>query len=452
MSTRQISQFIQDLSLDRLPDEVIRQAKTSIRDTLAVVLPGLETRTATIARQLVEEFGGRPEATVLGNRDKAPMALAAFANCTAASVFDFDDGHAEARFHPGAQIVMAALAVAEERGASGKAFLEAVVAGYEVGLRASRALVHCPTKHPFPHGTGSTGAYATATAAAKLLGLAVEQTSEALGIAAHHAPMAEGGVIARHGTMTKECIGWGALTGVTSALLARRGFQGPSTIFDDEAADHSWQPALGEDYAILTVYYKPHAACRHTHSALDMLLDILQREQLSADDVKQITVYTSKSHTLLNQGRPRNIEQAQYSYPFALGAALTFGRATCVEINDATLHDPRVLAQADKVILEHSPDMEAVAEGTDVPRGYPNGVAVETLDGRRFEAREDIPIGDPRRPLSPRALDEKFFGLTVPALGEAQSTSLDEALGRLEQLPAVTKVLEVLEAGLEGAQ
>ena len=179
---------------------------------------------------------------------------------------------------PGAQIVMASLAVAEERGASGKAFLEAVVAGYEVGLRASHALAHCPTKYPLSHGTGSTGAYATATAAAKLLGLTEEQTKEALGIAAHHAPMADGEGIASYGTMTKECIGWGAFTGITSSLLARRGLQGGPTIFDDEAADHSWLPALGEDYAILTVYYKPHAACRVTHSALDMLLDILQRE------------------------------------------------------------------------------------------------------------------------------------------------------------------------------
>ena len=91
MGTRQISQFIWDLNLDRLPEEVVRQAKTSIRDTLAVMLPGLQTRTAAIARQLVEEFGGRPEATVLGTRGKAPMALAAFANCIAASVFDFDE-------------------------------------------------------------------------------------------------------------------------------------------------------------------------------------------------------------------------------------------------------------------------------------------------------------------------------------------------------------------------
>src|ERR1051325_5692660 len=84
--------------------------------------------------------------------------------------------------HPGATMAMPALAVAQERGLSGRALLEAVVAGSELMIRVGRATKHNNETRGF-HAPGTTGPYGSAAAVGRLLKFDTATMLNALGIA-----------------------------------------------------------------------------------------------------------------------------------------------------------------------------------------------------------------------------------------------------------------------------
>src|SRR5262249_44741186 len=154
---------------------------------------------------------------------RASEAGAAFANGCLANALDIDDGSRPIKGHPGAVVFPAALAAAESRRASGREFLVALAVGYEVAIRAGIAL---HTSYRYYHGSGAWGALGAAAAAGRLLGLTTDQLTNALGIAEYHGPLAPIMRCVEHPAMVKDGIGWGAMAGVSAALLAREGFTG----------------------------------------------------------------------------------------------------------------------------------------------------------------------------------------------------------------------------------
>ena len=197
-----------------------------------------------------------------------------------ASALDIDDGstapmgrHAG---HHGALVVPSSLSVAESEGSSGRSFIEAVLVGYEVGIRAGYIM------SSFPEGSeaGPMGCHGATVASAKLLQLNKEEIVNALNIVHDHNPM---GIMVPMrqstpgtGAMTKEKIPWATLTGVTAALLAQEGFTGHRSVYQDPHTDLALLSSLGREYKVLEVYYKPYCSCRLTHCALDGLFDVVQ--------------------------------------------------------------------------------------------------------------------------------------------------------------------------------
>jgi 2-methylcitrate dehydratase PrpD len=99
-----------------------------------------------------------------------------------AHAFELDDYH-NAKLHPGAVVIPAALAIAEEINASGEKLLLAIAAGYEVMIRSSLALEPSAARLRGWHLTGACGPFGAAAACAVLLGLDAERTAWALGLA-----------------------------------------------------------------------------------------------------------------------------------------------------------------------------------------------------------------------------------------------------------------------------
>ncbi|MBI2847115.1 MAG: MmgE/PrpD family protein [Chloroflexi bacterium] len=439
MPTRRIANFVAMTNFGKLSPQVVARAKVCIRDVFGTMLGGLGTKTATIARQMaLEELGGREEATVFGAGKKAPCTAAAFANCVAASVLDYDDGHAISGLHPTAVIVPAALALAEREKVSGKTFIEAVVAGCEAGIRANHMFRYSP-KHPFLHGSGAGGSYGAAAACAKILGLDEEGVFNALSIAGAHAPIAEAWIITATGPMTKECIGWGGLSSVASALLAKRHFTGSLTIYDETETDRSVLETLGKTYEILNLYFKPHTACRITHAAIDAALEIVKKHSITPEKVSKVTVETHKTANLLSSRRPVSIEQAQYSFPFVIGAAIAERAVGPRQMQDSRLSDPEILREADKVVLKHNPVFDSLYPGQ-----YPSSVTVETKDGNKYQLRRDIPRGDVKDPLSEEELRAKFYALATNEIGEESTGILSKSIDRLETLTNVGPLIDLL--------
>ncbi|MBI2847113.1 MAG: MmgE/PrpD family protein [Chloroflexi bacterium] len=439
MNSRRVAGFVVETAAEKWPDGVLLRAKTCVMDVLGSALAGLDTKTAQIARQAAAEMGEGRESALWGTGLKVPCASAAFANCVAASVLDIDDGHHKGG-HPGAVLIPAALAIGERENATGKRFLEAVVAGYEVQIRANWMFRTSP-KHPAQHGAGAPGSYGVAAAASKILGLDEEGVFNALSIAAAHAPIAEAWVIPATGPMTKECIGWGGHTGILAALLARKGFTGSMTILEDQQADGAMLETLGKTYEIMNLYFKPYAACRLTHSAVDILLEIMKEHSLTSKDISRVIVETHKTGTLLNSKRPVTIEQAQYSYPFVLGAALAEGRCGAEQMADGRLSDPAILREVDKVSLANNPVLDPLFP----PQGiFANILKVETREGKMYEMRKDYPSGDRLNPLPQEELRAKFRSLASRKLGETGAKKLEAAIDNLESLPRVSELTGVI--------
>jgi 2-methylcitrate dehydratase PrpD len=434
-ATTAVVEFVRDLDPAKLPDRVTRQAVRAVLDLIGVAVAGARTPMARIAARFAAAHWAAGGATVIGSRGRADPVGATWANGMAASALDLDDGHRLAMGHPGAAVIPSALAVAETTGASGRAFLGAVVAGYEVAVRASAARVAAYRERQYS--TGIWGVLGAAAAAGKLLGLDAAGLQSALGTAASHGPFPPAGPAANY-SMTKEVIGWAGMTGCAAALLARDGFVGPAEVFDYSGR---WDPAelaaglpAPDPPAILGAYFKPHAVCRWAHPAIDAVLELSARHGLTAADVERIRVEGFYELSRLLEYAPRTVVGAQFSLPFALALALRFRRVGLTEVSEANLGNPEVLALGRRVEVVVDPELA---------RQFPaKTVARVTLFTSRGEHRTTVeyPRGNPENPMSDDELEAKFESLAGPALGAASCRQLREAILALPDAPTVTEV------------
>ena len=333
-------------------------------------------------------------------------------------------------------MVPSSLAVAERQNATGKQLIEAVVVGYEVALRAGWIISLWGMFAP----AGMAGTYGVAAAAAKLLGLSTEETADALGVAEAHCLYPSRAKRFERTAMTKEAAGWGAMTGVTAALLAQAGFNGPETLFD--LAEYNQEPleTLGKQWEIMGLYFKPYSSCRATHAPLDGVFELIKQHNLTADNIKTVTVGVSTAFaTMFANYRPLNIWQAQFSIPFVIGAALADGEVGPVQIAENRLIDDVLLSHADKVKLVGDPEVDALASSKGMRSCR---IKIETKDGREFETFVGYPRGSPQNPLSEEELVGKFRKLATRAVGAERTEDLIKCLNELENLGNINKLVE----------
>jgi len=437
MSTEDVARFIAEASFDRLPLDVITQAKVAIRDTLGVALAAHKDRAVQVAQRVATAMNGRQESTLMGIGVKVPCNIAAWVNAIMATTLDMDDGAmgtAGHKGHFGGIVVPSSLAVAERQNATGKGLIEAVVVGYEVGLRTGWIMGKAGN---IPI-SGAVGVYGAAAAAVKLLGLSPKEIVDALGIAEGHSPHPSWETIFEQRGMVKEAMGWAAMTGVTGALLAQEGFGGPRTIYDLPNYDKKPLGTLGKEWEILGLYFKPYCACRSCHAPLDGVLELVQEHNLNVDDILSITVGVPAA---LVEGfakyRPATIWQAQYSMPFTIGAALADKEVGPEQIVESRLGDKAILSVADKVKLVADPEVDGLRPGSMGAK-----VKIETKGGRNFETLIRYPRGEPQNPLNEEELSGKFRKLAIMAMGADRAEDLSKCLDRLENLRSINELVD----------
>ncbi|MDD9301246.1 MAG: MmgE/PrpD family protein [Desulfobacter sp.] len=257
--------------------------------------------------------------------------------------------------HTGAVVIPALGALAQFLlGLTGKAFLESMIIGYEVGRRVLDACGgYRPHNHEDGfHSTGTIGSFAAAAAAARAMNLDEDQTVWAMGLAGSFT----GGTwaFARDGAMGKRFhAGWAAETGVTAAVLASQGFTGPEFIFEAEwggffstyarsaSCPEKLVQDLGTTFAIMRTGIKPYAACRDIHSSLDVVLRARDKHRLLPEDIQEILVRaTPETFQMVGQNPyPETRPQAQLSLSYSLAAAMVTGRAFVEEFEEAMIEN-----------------------------------------------------------------------------------------------------------------
>ncbi|MGB3481715.1 MAG: MmgE/PrpD family protein [Mycobacterium sp.] len=373
--------FIGDLRWDELPPRVRNHAALVTADLMASALPGRDAPTSRIAAEAAADLYGGDDALSWFDGRRLSVPGAAFANAVMANSLDFDDGHRLTKGHPGAIIIPAAVAVGQRVGCSLTELMTAIVVGYEVGIRAG-IVQHAHS--PQYHSTGSWGAVGAAAAAAHLLRLSPEQTRHALGLAEYHGPIS---LIMRSvddPQMTKDGIGWGAHVGVTSALLAQRGF----TAVHPEFLTVGEFGTLRRTWAIEDVYVKPYPCCRWAQSAIAAALRV--RGQIADGSlIEQVEIRTFLAAAALSDRRPTTTEEAQYNLIWPVAAALQHGRYDVVDVLSG-FDDADVNAMADRTRVVVDPELTAAFP--DVRRAE---VIVTLADGTRIDSGLMEAFGEP---------------------------------------------------------
>src|SRR5262245_29844212 len=167
---------------DSLPADVVELAKQCVLDWFAVTLAAWDDPLVRILVSDAEEEGGKPQATLVGRGTKVARLQAALINGAASHALDYDDVNMWMNGHPTVTFTPALLAQAEGNKISGRAFIEAFVAGYETAGRVGWLVQPSHYAAGF-HATATLGVFASAAACAKLLGLDAARTATAFGIA-----------------------------------------------------------------------------------------------------------------------------------------------------------------------------------------------------------------------------------------------------------------------------
>jgi 2-methylcitrate dehydratase PrpD len=438
-ATSELVSFVCRLDPDTLPTAIRNQAVRCVLDLVGVSIAGTATPMARISARFAHEQFAPGNATVIGCEQSLTVAGATWVNGAYASALDMDDGNRVAMGHPGASVIPAALAMAENAGASGKEFLAALVAGYEVAVRASAARV--PWYKDKMYSTGIWGVFGATAAAGKLLGFDEATLQSALGTAGSHGAFPPGGLQANH-AMVKEAIAWSGMTGVCAALLAQQDFVGPADFLDySERWDTSALTAgLGDfgESAILKTYFKPYAVCRWSHAAVDAVLELKHRHRLRIEEIDAIEVETFWEVTRLANDRPSNTIAAQFSVQFALAVALLHDRIGPAEVSDAHIHDPAILDLARKV---------RVSVDDYLDRQFPDKTAARvTIRTHRadYDTTVEYPRGNPENPLSDVELESKFELLTHDLIGAERSRQLRTAVRELPEAKDVLGLTRLL--------
>jgi 2-methylcitrate dehydratase PrpD len=343
----QVSAFANDLRWDDVPQTVRRQIALLLLDCASVIEAGRTAPAALIAADHADEAHGGDAATALLDGRRLSVPGAAWANGVLANVLDYDDGHRITKGHPGAMVIPAALAVAESVGASPTEFLEAVLVGYEVAIRAGILLHEREAQY---HASAAWGSLGVAVATARLLGLDRPRLRHAVGIAEYHAPIALMPRAVADPAMTKDTCGWGGLIGTTSAMLAGRGFTGLDSEFMLTQADLE----LGERWEVLELYLKHYPCCRWSQPGIDAAL----RLRPDPARIESVVVRTFAAADLLSRRRPGNTEEMQYSLVWPVATALARGRFGVDEVLGG-FDDPLVAQIASRIRVEVDPELTA---------------------------------------------------------------------------------------------
>jgi 2-methylcitrate dehydratase PrpD len=432
-------EFIHDCSWQDFPDAVQGQARRCTLDTIGAGLGGWQTRLSQIIRDFsASVYPGQEAQLWMDGRQVSPPG-AALANGMTIDALDIHDGYNLTKGHAGAALVPTAMATASLNQAasiSGQELLSSIVVGYEVAIRAGLALHATACDY---HTSGAWNALGCAAITARRLKLSPEQTQQALGIAEYHGPRSQMMRCIDHPTMLKDGSGWGAMTGVSAGLLASAGFTGaPALTVENEEVAEIWDD-LGDRWLITEQYFKPFAVCQWAQPAIAGVLKLQKQHSLDLNTMRNIRVTTFHEATRLANPHPATTEDAQYSLPFPVAAALVHRRLGPIELSGKALRHPLVLRLAERVELVEDPGYSAHFPSERLAR-----VQIETDDGSSYNSGEVEASWGMEEPPSDEALREKFRWLASTCLSPERITELEAAIWRVAELPDVSVLCHLL--------
>jgi aconitate decarboxylase len=434
--TRGIATFVARLSYEQIPSDVIARVKLLMLDAFGCAIFGGTLPWSRILVQTLATLDSTPACRVWGTDRRLSAPHAALANGTLVHSFELDDVHRAGVLHVGAVTLPALVAAAERNpGMSGRDFLRATVAGYEIGPRVGLCMGPEHIGQGW-HSGATVGVFAAAAAAAAGLQLQEDQIVHALGIAG---TQASGLMAAQYGAMVKRMhAGRAAQSGLYGALLAQAGFTGITDVFEspyggfcttfsrsrDRFQLAELTSGLGERFETLGIALKFYSCVASNHTTLDAIRAMQARYPFTAAEVAKIVVYGSQA-TVDHVGwpyRPQSLTSAQMNLSFCVATLLCEGDVFVDQFSGRVVADPRRMQVAKKVEVLHDPAITA--------RGarfrHMVRVEVELTDGTRLCETIEAPRGSEQKFASEGDVVDKFYKLTSGSLKKSQSDQIAE--------------------------
>ncbi len=438
--TMRFATHVANLGYAHIPDAVRAKAKLILRDGLGnQIAASAISEPANRVVELVKEWGGAPQSTIVGHGSKLPTPHAALVNAMMGHGIELDDAHGSGLIKAGSVLVPAAFAVAELAGASGEDVVTGVVAGYDLAIRIAKAINPGHRQRGY-HTTGTVSGIGAAALAAKLLGCDAEGIACAIGLAC----MQSAGI---QSYLDDPCMakpfspGKAAFNGAMAAIMASRGFTGPRkalecregffSAFTDRVRSEEFD-GLGSHFSIMEVGFKPHAACRYAHGPIDLAQAAYRADGVRLADVEKAVVGMSEL-AIRQASKPvcPNLNAAMGSTQFGVALALASGRNGLKEYWDG-YKDADVHAGAKIVELRAEP-----AYGL---AGRQATIDIVLKDGRTVSHSSLEPKGEPSNPLSADDLEAKFLAMTTMVIDRAHARRISDLVMALERQPKAAAV------------
>ena len=459
--TEVMASFAVETSFDDLPEDVIKECKRLILDTIGCALGGYTTDIGRITLSIARDLGGKSESTVVGSRNKTSCTNAAFVNAKMGNALDSDDVFYNFS-HFASPTLFSALALGERAGVTGKDLITAFALGYDVAARVGLSRI-------LPEGVrGGLINWivpGSVVAAAKILRLDVDKMLHAIGIGCAYAPVTcAWKSVAPPASMVKYAdMGLIGFIGVMASLLAQKGYTASTSVFEGdqgfwrfcEAVDCKYDvmvEKLGESWYIMDSSLKPYPCCRWVHIPLDLFIAIIDKHNLSPEEIEEVTVRVNPYiFGLASDVAPKDGPSAQFSIPYNISLAAFRVKPSPEWQSPKLLNDPKVKEFAKKVKLDKDPKIGEILALPEQPTfGFKRSSASIEVRARwgKISDRAEYAKGDPWKPetrMTDRALKDKFkaFASTVLEDSIHGRKKIDEIIEKVYNLETVKDLAEL---------
>jgi len=454
---RELAKYAATLSFRDLPPDVIHQTKRVVLDTLGCGIGGYGSESSSIIQELVKELGHPGEATIFGSGLRTSCLNAALANGAMVRYLDYNDtafilqGETyRTGYHP-SEVIPPILALAERQHLSGKDVMTAIVLGYDLSLCFLEGVVG-PGMEKKGWNGDTRGAYIIPLVAGKMLGLSEIQMENAVGISGScHAVLGILDTPAEEYTMTKNIrFPTMSYAGILAALLAQKGFTGPTTIleghdgFIEVIMNGEYDPSklihIKGKFAIRETCIKSIIADFSSHGHLTATMTLVKEHDIKPEDVAEVRITTSKrcaEHTGDPVKKyPKNKETADHSSFYLTAIAIVDRQIGPDQFTPEKFQDPRVRELIDKVILMGDPDLD---------KARPAGISeILTKGNQRYYCRVDYPGGHARNPMTDEEIVEKFKSMASKYMSDTQMKQVIDTVFELDKLDDIGKLTRLM--------
>ena len=438
-ATKSLAKFAAELEFNKIPENILNYLKLLFLDGVGCCIHGNTLEWTKTLREVVTNKEDINQCSIIGTNKKTTLLNAVLINSTAGHGFESDDIHRESILHPNSIIVPVSINVAEKIGnINGKKFLTSVVAGYEVATRIGSAAGTELLLRGF-HPQGTHGTIAAAITAGKLMDFTTDQMVHAIGIAGS---LGAGLMAAQEGAMVKRLhSGRAAQAGVLAAQLSAKNFTGIQNIVEADyggflssfSGKNDFNRSirnLYKEWECMNTGIKPYASVTSIHTALDCLKNIMEKNNISVKNIKNIKAKISHPtyvHCAWNY-KNHNITSAQMNIYYGLALIALEGELFVNQFSKDKISNPEILNFIKKITAEVDPKIESLGHEF----RHMASIELTTNDNKKFNHTEKYRKGSPENPLTKDQIISKFKSLESYSYDKTKINKIKEKLENIE--------------------